>query len=272
MGTLTAKARHSLPKSAFVFPEREGYPIHDLAHARNALARASGKPEEAQVKAAVYRRYPELKRTQESAMSQTTRWVEREGQRFLVEADGKCAMPHAAMAKRGKKICPNCKHDLEGKAEDAKEKVEEALAADPDHGTLTEHAWPFVKDLDQTDKALAYIFAGAEPPTPELREAADSLMKASTHKHGLEVKKGKRDNWVERAGAGGRGGQLPAYIQHIALAIEKRGKTKSQAIAIAVGTVKRWAAGGGKVDSNTRAAAAKALSEWEALRARAHAK
>jgi Putative phage serine protease XkdF len=59
---LSTEARNDLPASAFVFPKERRYPIHDLSHARNALARASGKPEEGQVKAAVYRRYPELKK------------------------------------------------------------------------------------------------------------------------------------------------------------------------------------------------------------------
>jgi hypothetical protein len=66
--------------------------------------------------------------------------------------------------------------------------------------------------------------------------------------------------------------RLPYYIQHIANDLKENGHSESQAIAIAVGTVKRWAGGGGHVDSNTRAAASKAASEWETLKARAHAK
>ena len=58
---LTSKARNNLPSSSFVFPKERRYPIHDIAHARNALARSSGKPEEAAVKRAVYKRYPSLK-------------------------------------------------------------------------------------------------------------------------------------------------------------------------------------------------------------------
>jgi hypothetical protein len=61
---LTTKARKDLPASDFVFPAEKRYPIHDLAHARNALARVSayGTPEEKKkVRAAVYRKYPELK-------------------------------------------------------------------------------------------------------------------------------------------------------------------------------------------------------------------
>lgn len=58
---LTAKARKALPSSAFVFPDDRRYPIQDISHARNALARSSGKPEEAKVKKAVYAKYPSLK-------------------------------------------------------------------------------------------------------------------------------------------------------------------------------------------------------------------
>jgi hypothetical protein len=61
MAKLTAAARKKLPSSSFVFPATRSFPIHDLNHARDALARASGRPEEATVKAAVYRRYPQLR-------------------------------------------------------------------------------------------------------------------------------------------------------------------------------------------------------------------
>jgi hypothetical protein len=63
MAKLTYKARQKLPKSAFVFPEEEKYPIHDEAHARNALARVSahGTPTEKRaVVNAVSRRYPNI--------------------------------------------------------------------------------------------------------------------------------------------------------------------------------------------------------------------
>lgn len=55
---LTAKGRHQVAAKNFVFPKEERYPIHDAAHARNALARASGKPEEAKVRTAVAAKYP----------------------------------------------------------------------------------------------------------------------------------------------------------------------------------------------------------------------
>jgi hypothetical protein len=57
MAKLTAAARNALPASDFVFPGRRAYPIHDRAHAVDALARAAGKPEEAAVRSAVCKRY-----------------------------------------------------------------------------------------------------------------------------------------------------------------------------------------------------------------------
>lgn len=57
---LSAKKRKSLSTRDFAIPESRSYPIHDKAHARNALARASGKPEEGRVRRAVCRRYPDM--------------------------------------------------------------------------------------------------------------------------------------------------------------------------------------------------------------------
>jgi hypothetical protein len=65
MSELTYKARKRLKASSFVFPGERKYPIEDIAHARNALARvaAFGTPsEKARVKAAVYKKYPSLKK------------------------------------------------------------------------------------------------------------------------------------------------------------------------------------------------------------------
>lgn len=58
---LTSQARKQLPSSSFVFPDKRKYPIHDKAHARNALSRVSahGTPEEKKkVRAAVHRKFP----------------------------------------------------------------------------------------------------------------------------------------------------------------------------------------------------------------------
>lgn len=58
---LSYKARKALNKSSFVYPGERRYPIEDLSHARNALARSSGKAEEGRVRSAVYRKYPSLR-------------------------------------------------------------------------------------------------------------------------------------------------------------------------------------------------------------------
>jgi len=60
MTKLTQAAREGLPKGDFVFPKTRRYPIEDATHARDALARSSGKPEHAAVIAAVIRKFPEI--------------------------------------------------------------------------------------------------------------------------------------------------------------------------------------------------------------------
>jgi hypothetical protein len=63
MAVLTAAARKSLPMDAFAIPEKRAYPIHDKAHARDALARVSefGTPsEQSRVRSAVHKRYPNM--------------------------------------------------------------------------------------------------------------------------------------------------------------------------------------------------------------------
>jgi hypothetical protein len=63
MGTLTAKQRKALPLDDFAGPNRS-YPIEDRAHAIDALARAHANASaklRAQIDAAVYRKYPDLK-------------------------------------------------------------------------------------------------------------------------------------------------------------------------------------------------------------------
>lgn len=71
-------------------------------------------------------------------------------------------------------------------------------------------------------------------------------------------------NWVQDKGG------LPDYICQIARAIKKTGKPTSQAIAIAVSRVKKWATGAG-VDKDTQAKAVKAVAQWEKMRASAKA-
>lgn len=65
--------------------------------------------------------------------------------------------------------------------------------------------------------------------------------------------------------------ELPHYIRNVARGIMRQGKSKSQAIRLAVAAVKRWARGGSDVSPEVRAAAAKALAAWQAARAKAKA-
>jgi hypothetical protein len=62
MTKLSSQQRKEIPKSKFAVPEKApqsgSYPINDASHARNALARSSGKPIAARVHAAVARQYP----------------------------------------------------------------------------------------------------------------------------------------------------------------------------------------------------------------------
>src|SRR3954468_5373055 len=59
------KNRKNLEKSSFALPEQEKYPIPDLEHARNALARVAqhgSQAEKKQVRAAVEKKYPSLRK------------------------------------------------------------------------------------------------------------------------------------------------------------------------------------------------------------------
>jgi len=73
MAKLSAAQRKALPKSDFAVKSKAGsasgkaasgsYPIPDRSHAANALARSAGKPQAAQVRAAVKRKYPDMGKT-----------------------------------------------------------------------------------------------------------------------------------------------------------------------------------------------------------------
>lgn len=70
MAKLTAKKRNSLPKTSFALKGSRKYPIDTKARARNALARVSARGSAAQkkqVRAAVTKRYPSLKKTRAKA-------------------------------------------------------------------------------------------------------------------------------------------------------------------------------------------------------------
>jgi hypothetical protein len=61
----TIKKRGKLPKSDFAVPSKRKFPIPDISHARNALARAnqSSDVDASTVRSAVYAKYPSLKKS-----------------------------------------------------------------------------------------------------------------------------------------------------------------------------------------------------------------
>lgn len=69
MAKLSMRSRKSLPSSSFALPGKGtgpsgkgsgSYPIPDKSHARNALARASGKAVESTVRAKVKAKFPDI--------------------------------------------------------------------------------------------------------------------------------------------------------------------------------------------------------------------
>jgi hypothetical protein len=70
---------------------------------------------------------------------------------------------------------------------------------------------------------------------------------------------GTGKNWVTK-----RGG-LPDYIRAVAHSLQGD-HTESEAIQLAIGAIQRWARGEGKVTPATRARAAAALVQWEAMK------
>lgn len=70
-------------------------------------------------------------------------------------------------------------------------------------------------------------------------------------------------NWVTETSAPDAINQLPKFISFVAGALHRNGHSVGDSIAIAVGTCRRWAAGGGHVTPITRSRAAAAIAEWE---------
>lgn len=99
-----------------------------------------------------------------------------------------------------------------------------------------------------------------------ISESAKTAMLSSTH---APIGKGGR-NWITKLKPGNKG-ELPAYIQNIRNAIMRDGTDESTATSIAIGRCKGWAAGEGNVSPEVRAAAAKAIAEWERDKAQSHA-
>ena len=65
----TLKKRSKLPKGDFAVPSKRKFPIPDISHARNALARADQSSDVAAstVRSAVYAKYPSLKKNKKSS-------------------------------------------------------------------------------------------------------------------------------------------------------------------------------------------------------------
>lgn len=82
----------------------------------------------------------------------------------------------------------------------------------------------------------------------------------------LERRPGKQ-NWVDHAGG------LPDYIERIAKHLHyEKGMSIGHAIATAVNQCRKWAAGKGNVNADTKAKAAKAIAQWEAKKVKSKAK
>lgn len=95
---LTTESRDHISEHNFALPADRKYPIENISHARNALARSSGKPEESKVRAAVYRKYPSLKPVQKSdtGMRRVASVAVKNGKHLLMgkrRDNGKWTMP-----------------------------------------------------------------------------------------------------------------------------------------------------------------------------------
>ena len=65
MAKLTTKQRKRMKDSTFALPRQRAYPIPDISHARNALARVAQfgtDAEQSKVRRAVEKKYPSLKK------------------------------------------------------------------------------------------------------------------------------------------------------------------------------------------------------------------
>lgn len=65
MAVLIHKKRRRMRSTSFALPRQRKYPIHDKAHARNALARVEQhgtRQEKEIVKRKVYKKYPSLRK------------------------------------------------------------------------------------------------------------------------------------------------------------------------------------------------------------------
>lgn len=114
-------------------------------------------------------------------------------------------------------------------------------------------------------------FWNHDPVRAVIASTLPCVPKSSTYP-GLERDKKKNSNWVEKAGG------LPSYIERIAKHLHyEKGHSISSAIAMAVNTVKKWCStgknhNGGNLSAKTKATACKAVSSWEAKKAKSKAR
>lgn len=118
----------------------------------------------------------------------------------------------------------------------------------------------FAADLLELTEAGFWVGEDGAPGE-WVEESAETARLSVTH-----APRGKGGtNWITKSKPGNTG-QLPAYIQNVRNAIARGGKTLSQATAIAIGRVRAWARGGGNVGPEVKAAAAKAIAEYDRMR------
>ena len=144
----------------------------------------------------------------------------------------------------------------------------EALASMPPFSPAEQHTLG-IADSSYYNKIAAPIRATIQASWADLDRAIE--LSADTGRLATEPhpfgKPGGPGLW------GVKGMELPPYVQNIARALLRTGRAKnlSQAIAIARGAQKRWAAGGGNVRPEVRAASQATDASWAGKQARAHA-
>lgn len=266
---LTAQQRKNLSKSDFAIPEKKAYPIHDEAHARNALARVSqhGSPEEQKrVRAAVCRRYPKMCKNDNEKRMQEAGWgyEDQSGAYWLTEATfteearKKLAKEGKAMGHGGYPI----------RNETDLKKAIQAFGRAKNKAATKRWIIKRAKALGKT----------ALLPEGWLQEATASVsapklveVKSSAYP---DLERSPRKNWVEKAGG------LPKYIERIAKHLHyEKGMPIGRAIAVAVNVVKKMCASGelnfpGRQSANpkSRAQACAAVASWEKKKASAKLK
>ena len=119
-------------------------------------------------------------------------------------------------------------------------------------------------DFDDSTSLLSY---GRTLPLYDVALSASKDL--DTIELGGRLNWSPRENWIEKVSTTG----LPDYIETVAIGIMKgTGYPRERAIPIAISRIKRWAAGLDGVKADTIAKSAKALAEWEKLKAKAAAR